>query len=245
MRQEGILRQLREHALRLTTALYRVSERFPEQEPLRRHCREYADEILARISSWDQGKKANKITGRIDALHSLLLVAAETGWVRGINIEVLTREYAILRDRVEQTVLPYLPQEEARKEGKEGKEGEVLESLDIPAGEAGAAFLLTVPACAERAGVTSTAFAGRFGGVEQKREADPAEAAPDPYPEPTPRQKKILRHIADAKQAKISDFFPVLSGVSVKTIQRDLSELVSKNVLKREGEKRWTTYMLA
>ncbi len=56
------------------------------------------------------------------------------------------------------------------------------------------------------------------------------------------RQKKILEHITGAGQAKISDFFSIFGSVSSKTIQRDLQDLVAKNVLKKEGEKRWTTY---
>lgn len=215
------MKELREYALRLTMALYRVSARFPEREPLRNHCREYADEILARISAWDAEKPADGIAGRIDALRNLLSVAAETGWVHSINIEVLMREYFLLRGTVEQVIL-LAPGEKA------DKNGEILEVLDVPAKE------VSAPSPVRDALPART----------EQEKAYPVKAAPDPYREPNPRQQKILRHIAQAKQAKISDFFPVLSGVSPKTIQRDLSELVSKNILKRQGEKRWTTYSL-
>lgn len=61
----------------------------------------------------------------------------------------------------------------------------------------------------------------------------------------TGRQKRILDYVAKASQAKIGDLYTVLEGVSTKTIQRDLHDLVQKNILKKDGEKRWTVYYLA
>ncbi len=60
----------------------------------------------------------------------------------------------------------------------------------------------------------------------------------------TDRQKKILTFVEKASQAKISDFHTLLVGVSAKTIQRDLHDLVEKNILKQDGRKRWTIYSL-
>ncbi len=214
MREEGILHELREHAMRVTRALYRVSARFPEHEPLRGHCREYADVILARISAWDGEKPADGIAGRIDALRNCLMVAEDMQWVPAINIEVLNREYTLLRDHVEQALL-WEPKHQAGKS--------MLEDLDAP--------------------ISSAPEVLR---PRQERRTEPARTRPAPnvYHEPNPRQKKILQHIASSREAKISDLFPVLSGVSSKTIQRDLSELVNKNFLKKQGEKRWTMYSL-
>ena len=58
------------------------------------------------------------------------------------------------------------------------------------------------------------------------------------------RQKTIMEHLKTAQQAKISDFYSIFEGISSKTIQRDLQSLVVKNILKKEGEKRWTVYSL-
>lgn len=57
------------------------------------------------------------------------------------------------------------------------------------------------------------------------------------------RQKVILVHINQVEQAKISDFSSLFGGISVKTIQRELQDLVAKNILRKEGEKRWTVYV--
>lgn len=58
------------------------------------------------------------------------------------------------------------------------------------------------------------------------------------------RQKKILGYVEKTSRAKIGDLNNLLEGVSVKTIQRDLHDLVQKNMLQKDGEKRWTVYSL-
>ena len=227
------MHELREHAMRLTSALYRVSERFPEHEPLRWHVRECADVILGGISAaWGDEKEMNRVAGKIDAIRNHLLVAREVHWVAPINIDVLVGEYTILRDHLEQAIL-WEPKEQER----EWKE--TLESLDVPA-----VIPDVIPAP-----VSVPVDKGSARKPEKKERSfqegfNNAKVAPDPAHEPNPRQRKILAHIAVSKEAKISDFFPVLAGVSSKTIQRDLLELVNKNFLKKEGEKRWTTYSL-
>ncbi len=57
------------------------------------------------------------------------------------------------------------------------------------------------------------------------------------------RQKTIIDHVKKGdKKAKLGDIHALFADVSSKTIQRDLLDLVSRNILRKEGEKRWTTY---
>jgi len=57
------------------------------------------------------------------------------------------------------------------------------------------------------------------------------------------RQTAILTYLNRARQAKIGDFSPLFTAVSLKTIQRDLQDLVAKNILRKQGERRWTVYV--
>lgn len=59
------------------------------------------------------------------------------------------------------------------------------------------------------------------------------------------RQEKILKLIKDMKQAQVSDLSQKISGVSDKTIQRELGVLVEQGKVRREGQRRWSTYSLA
>lgn len=58
------------------------------------------------------------------------------------------------------------------------------------------------------------------------------------------RRNTILKLIKDRREVTIKDVSSVVPDVSEKTIQRELLNLVSENVLKKTGEKRWSRYSL-
>jgi len=58
------------------------------------------------------------------------------------------------------------------------------------------------------------------------------------------RQKRIMDRLARTGQAKISDFFEHFGDISSKTIQRDLQDLTTRNLIRKAGDKRWTIYTL-
>lgn len=58
------------------------------------------------------------------------------------------------------------------------------------------------------------------------------------------RQGVILSMLKDGVKLTIKDFSKVIKDCSEKTIQRELLVLVSKGVLKKEGERRWSKYSL-
>ena len=59
------------------------------------------------------------------------------------------------------------------------------------------------------------------------------------------RQSTIITILKRKKEIMIKDVSPLISGCSEKTIQRELSEMVTGGVLRRIGEKRWSRYTLA
>ena len=87
---------LRNNILALTLALYRVSERIPQEEPLRKKIREKANEILELVfsinPSVDFEKKA-KIKEEIRVLGVFFKVASEQNWVNPKNFKILLEEY--------------------------------------------------------------------------------------------------------------------------------------------------------
>ncbi len=59
-------------------------------------------------------------------------------------------------------------------------------------------------------------------------------------------RKTVILDLIDKKQrVTIKDISDVVKDCSEKTIQRELASLVEGGVLKREGERRWSTYMRA
>jgi predicted HTH transcriptional regulator len=58
------------------------------------------------------------------------------------------------------------------------------------------------------------------------------------------RQSTILDLLKKESNLTIKDFVRVIKDCSEKTIQRELIDLVEKGVVKKEGERRWSTYSL-
>jgi len=64
-------------------------------------------------------------------------------------------------------------------------------------------------------------------------------------PKTSERRSKILDIVKEKGQVGVNDMTASFPDVSSKTIQRELTSLVEENVLKREGEKRWSKYSIA
>jgi len=58
------------------------------------------------------------------------------------------------------------------------------------------------------------------------------------------RTEEILKIIKDNQKVTIKDITTRISGCSEKTIQRELLRMVSLKMIKKEGERRWSTYSI-
>ncbi len=61
----------------------------------------------------------------------------------------------------------------------------------------------------------------------------------------TTRKDDIISLLKKESNLTIKDFSKVIKDCSEKTIQRELISLVKDGIVKREGERRWSTYSLA
>lgn len=59
------------------------------------------------------------------------------------------------------------------------------------------------------------------------------------------RESKIIEIVKNKEKVSIKDISDAMPGVGEKTIQRALVSLVTRGVLKKEGERRWSRYALA
>ena len=85
--------------IKLTLAVYRVTEKFPEDEPLKNKIRELADSIL--ILSIENNplvsaQAQKQLVQKINLLRTLFLIASGQKWVKKDNFFVLDKEYAAL-----------------------------------------------------------------------------------------------------------------------------------------------------
>lgn len=59
------------------------------------------------------------------------------------------------------------------------------------------------------------------------------------------RRNTILELLQDKPSVTVKDVINEIQGCSSKTLQRELLSLVNEGILKKEGERRWSTYSLA
>lgn len=223
----------------LTLALYRVTDFFPRGEILRKHLREKANEIFSQALEYNYASDADasalKIIGRIESIKGYLEIAKSLRIVKPINLVILEREYVFLADFFSRE-LEFLAQtSKSAKTDSTETNPEIKPDSEISA-----------VAKSDSEGVVKTPLPGKV----EKLENNPpswrefSSSGANSILLLNERQEAILEHLKQAERAKVSDFYSFFSNISSKTIQRDLQDLVAKNLLKREGEKRWTVYYL-
>jgi hypothetical protein len=209
-----------ERVMQLTLALYRVTNLFDADEPIRKHLREYANELLADIAVCRHSQQDEwnvlHIFGRVEAVRGLLGVAHAVGGVKPFNLNMLDREYRRIGRFFEHS--PASVQSHTVKDApvavsRVQKTQHIASDVEVRAPEKNIA---KTPSHAE---------APLARGVNE-------------------RQQEMLRHLRKQGRARIGDFADFFEGVSAKTIQRDLQDLLTRRMIKKEGEKRWTVYTL-
>lgn len=268
--QSKLFEDIKKEAFELTLALYRVTDFFPKNEVLRRQMREKANEIFSLIAEFGYGGntegKALQIFARIEAIKGYIELAKTLRFIRPINLSVLYREYeflgrffkgeARLSDTSENTrgnayndSVPDRPDADGGAEYHEQSfrhkgyssgvkfhmaDGRIVDTAEEDFSVRPRTSSIDPIGMDEKDNISTETGASK-GHIGHKANKGPV----------SERQRTIISHIQkEGKKAKLGDIHALFSGVSSKTIQRDLQDLVSRKVLGREGEKRWTTYFL-
>ena len=224
-----ISKELQRKVFELTLALYRVTDFFPKNEALRKHLREKANEIFGSISEYgysaDFEKEAIVVMARIEAMRGYLDIARSMRFVKPLNLVVLGREYDFVYDFfAKELESKKQPPSRENKEKPAKKSTSTMESEDL---------------------LTWREFSAKEdNSIGQNLTKEAVSDRKKERSDVSNRQKSIIEYLKQNQQAKISDFFSFFSSISSKTIQRDLQDLVARDILKREGEKRWTVYSI-
>ncbi len=231
-----IPKELQRKLFELTLALYRVTDFFPPGEALRKHLREKANEVFGLASEYgfspDADREAIAILSKVESIKGYICIARSLRFVKPLNLTILEREYDSLAGFFAGEL--NAPKQEAEENAARPESKEELPTWHEFAGkthqksEKDKKSGKVIHPLSDMSNMTKDA----------KIKADEA------LGDITERQKKILEYIHKTSQAKISDFYSFFNDLSSKTIQRDLQDLVSRNILKKEGDKRWTVYSL-
>jgi len=231
---------LKEHVLRVTAALYRVTDMLKEEEPLKWSLRRSAMEAidscpdLSDTARLTLAKSIGHCKGAVNSLQNKLLLAEAGGFISRINFEVLGREYALIREKLSR--LETTPM---------GTPVSIEELASLPE---------NIPAPPRLSQNAELARSNQqpVNHKTQEKIAAPGKKTTDSSTSVAlntsrilERQEQILRHMQIGQWLglhEVRSFFA--EAVSGKTVQRDLMELYRQGVLKIEGRKRWRKYAL-
>jgi hypothetical protein len=246
---------------KLTTALYMVTNLLKDSEPLKWAMRDIALDLIGDGLSFagalrgDRELAGRQLSEAVIRVLSLLEVAVRSQIMSEMNYALIRREFEALSNDVraqsgtapsnlilsetffsvprtyelprslEQSARTEAPSTPADKKPAEQYKGHTSESSTKHS-----------PAAAHQGEPVSKAVT-----PERKQAGLSAPRIKDKN-----RQELIVATLKKYKNRKLSikDFAQVIVGCSEKTIQRELLELVEKGVLKKEGERRWSTYYL-
>lgn len=247
--KETGIKEILFHSKKITEALYRVTELFPNKEPLKWILRNESVKILELIVSLEISspeKKIlyfDKISGIINKIIHLLDIAALNSYIANINLGVIKREYEkidnfILNNRSLYFEIPEISalkidafpanligQDNGQINNGANSSMSVMSDIDIKQ--------------KENAGSEITYKINN--GKEFNKTGENTNRS-----EFSERAKKILS-VINAKEARamaINEVFKHFNNISKKTVQRELGKLVQNGFLKMEGEKRWRIYSI-
>ncbi|MBU3926020.1 DeoR family transcriptional regulator [Patescibacteria group bacterium] len=214
---------------KLTEAVYRVSNLYPDQEPLKWTLRENAIQLYNRIMSiMDMSDRMSdrkietdlrEIISSFSQMVYKLELASLGGFISDINFEILKKEYIKLKDFI-QAQKNIIISESFMDNIMIGSSSPVLEFKKETIGHL----------------VSNRTLNVQSGGVQTGSvQTDKIDN----------RKQKILNFLKNNGKKTIREISSIFEGISEKSVQRDLAELVRSGQLATEGEKRWRVYFLA
>ncbi|PJE64560.1 MAG: hypothetical protein COU90_01835 [Candidatus Ryanbacteria bacterium CG10_big_fil_rev_8_21_14_0_10_43_42] len=228
-------RSLSEFSLSLTSALYRVTDLLAEEEPLREALRRHGMHILELASAIETieefGKKLKSIEYILQSISSMknaLAVAKEGGYVSRINFTVLFDEYGRLETYITKLRMPFLQMTTG------------AENTDISDN-----ILKDIK---DKFNKEQSSASDQYGKDEPSYESSKHTRKNSRVPSSSinERHERILLFLREqGSWMSVSDIAVLYGeGVSAKTIQRDLNDLLSRGLIIAEGERRWRRYAI-
>jgi len=247
---------------KLTSALYIITDFLSDKEPLKWKLRELALSLVFEANSLTKDKKdffgisgLGRVSFEINNIIILLDVAYVGGAVSQMNFEILKQEYQnlsnLINTRLEENSFKRFVSDESL--------GSYTALVDNSANH-----------WSQRNEV-STAPSVSFGVHSSNEKNNNNLKAQNKVPLGSPmgqkdikkdtindlyglnsktekksiRKEQIINFLKDKSWTGIMDISKVLPDCGAKTVQRELLDMVSNNILKKQGERRWSKYMLS
>ena len=228
---------------RLSTAVYLITRFIPEGEPLRTELREGSLSLLS-----DTLVLKDNVRNGLQKMISLLDIAYQTKYISEMNWSVLRKEYVALQnfmdDRGDLAVQPLsdlsesffdvgdVPEIESKAEVIE----KVVEEIRSTSGRQDKEAPVIKDKTQPKAGQPR---------ADKRQPAASPPRVPRTTEKKTDRRDLILTLFDTRESISVRDAADNITDVSEKTLQRELLSMVEEGILRKEGERRWSTYFKA
>jgi hypothetical protein len=235
MVQEHLPKDIKRIIFEITHALYRVTGLFPRGESLAAELRKESSDVLRECVKYGVLPESTfedvmGIIAKIRGLRSLLWLARMNHFVTAANIDVLEREYRIIEhfffEKLQVVRYGYNNRriQEKREVNDTPKEKNTPDVYEKKTGR-DMAMKKVVPNIVHNVA---------------RAKADKSETGKN-----SNRQAVIIQFLEKKDNSNIKDISNEFTGISTKTIQRDLQDLMEKNIVQRIGDRRWSVYSLS
>lgn len=202
-------------AERLAKGLHLIAPAFAESVSLKNRLDSVAITLIDTAILPPAGART-ALARELLALSSLLALARSTGLLSPMNADLITREVQFLLQEVASYEEPRLLLEESPTFGAVSRQANL---------EAKRAVVKA------RGATVGKRHIKDIGAISDNRDEN--------------RSQNVLSIIrGKGGKATIKDISTLIRGVSEKTVQRELSALVASGALRREGQRRWSSYVL-
>ncbi|GMU74480.1 MAG: hypothetical protein AMXMBFR44_6770 [Candidatus Campbellbacteria bacterium] len=228
-----------DHARKIVTAIYLLTDLLKDNEPIKWTLRTKVLDLVSftGVLSRSSGPSINggdekDIIEQVNALVSLLDIGVLSGLVSPMNHEILTRELKVFRDNA---VRHFHATEGNQslftsslftgfdfKEQPHISQGHIKRTISPSKGQ------MKITVRTEKNVLNKNVHQKDINNGQQNE-----------------RKEKIVQLIRSRGSVMIKDISPEFPGLSEKTIQRDLLDLVSRGSVRKSGERRWTIYSVA
>lgn len=246
--EQSFFSPLKNQLFNTTLALYKVSDRMSEHEPLRVHLRERAVGILALTQDVFSGKNFSSeihhiVRQEFDALIALLEFGRFYSVLNPKNFSVLIDAYTSLWIGIDEAMGRYA-------QGGDDSLQKLLATLNDPLTSASKEISSATPSFSETPSGVSAA---------KKSPLPPSIKPTQALPKVTrswengtgnarqlERQKKIMDIITSRASSdfQLKDLLAAFPDLNEKTVRNDLKEMCEKGILSREGAGRSSMYRL-
>ena len=223
---------------KLTVAVYLITDFFDSRESLKWELRAKALSFLSFVGPlFYENKNGGEVTKNnsemlVQEILALLNLARNVFLVSPMNFSILKEEYQLLSAAMFREMMRQ----------RNGNDFEFPEKFFAGSGEARSFMASEMKDKNEYRTESIKDINFKYGGITQNVPIEHGENIVG-YKKDI-RRETILKMLRAKGEITVKDISYLMSGVSEKTLQRELLAMVDEGILAKEGERRWSKYLL-